>query len=80
VAIKKISDVFKNQKDTARILREITILKEIPAHANIIPLYDVVEPSNDPDNFDSIFIVMRYMKTDLQKQLASAIPFKEDHV
>ena len=80
VAIKKIPDVFKSQRDAARILREITILKQLPPHPNIVTLCDVLEPSNDPQNFESIFIVMRHMKSDLQRQIASASPLQENHV
>jgi serine/threonine protein kinase len=67
VAIKKIPDVFRSREDASRILREIKILKQLPPHPNIVTLCDVLEPSNDPQHFKSIFIVFRQVSTDLQK-------------
>ena len=80
VAIKMIPDVFKNQRNAVNALREVTILQQLPHHPNIVAIEDILEPSNDPNNFKTIFIVMRQMKSDLQKQIASAIPLQENHV
>ncbi len=71
VAIKKLTDVFSCKEHAASILREITILKKLPPHPNIVTLCDVFEPSNDPFYFKSIFIVFRRGGTDLQKLIRS---------
>ena len=80
VAIKMIPNVFKNQTNAVRALREVTILKQLPQHPNIVAIEDILEPSNDPNNFNTIFFVMRQMQSDLQKLVASKTPLEEKHV
>jgi mitogen-activated protein kinase 1/3 len=45
VAIKKIFNLFEDEIDTKRMLREIKILKHLN-HPNIVKLYDILEPSD----------------------------------
>jgi len=75
-----IPNVFKNQTNAVRALREVTILKQLPQHPNIVAIEDILEPSNDPNNFNTIFFVMRQMQSDLQKLVASKTPLEEKHV
>jgi len=41
VAIKKVW--LTNEVDSKRLLREVSILRELPQHPNIIKLYDVID-------------------------------------
>ena len=45
VAIKKVSNIFNNETDTKRLLREILILRQMDRHNNVVKLYDVIEPT-----------------------------------
>ena len=49
VAIKKISNVFQNPMDAKRLLREVIVLRQMGRHRNIIKLYDVLEPTRNPE-------------------------------
>ena len=51
VAIKKVSNIFNNETDTKRLLREILILRQMDRHRNVVKLYDVIEPTQQPGSF-----------------------------
>ena len=57
MAIKRIPDVFVSKGATLRLWREVSILNQLPSHPCIVKLYDIVEPTKDPKNFKSIFLV-----------------------
>jgi mitogen-activated protein kinase 1/3 len=56
VAIKKILNLFQDEVDTKRLLREIQILRHLN-NKHIVKLYDILEPS-DPKRFNSLFLVL----------------------
>lgn len=58
VAIKKILNMFQDEVDTKRMLREIHILRMLD-NENIVKLYDILEPS-DYKRFNSLFLVLEY--------------------
>jgi mitogen-activated protein kinase 1/3 len=58
VAIKKILNLFQDEIDTKRMLREIHILRKLN-NENIVKLYDIIEPS-DLKKFNSLFLVLEY--------------------
>ncbi|XP_012578327.1 PREDICTED: mitogen-activated protein kinase 15, partial [Condylura cristata] len=49
VAIKKISDAFRDETDAQRTFREVALLQEFQGHPNIIRLLDVIPAENDRD-------------------------------
>jgi serine/threonine protein kinase len=63
VAIKKFTRLYLDPIDTLRVLREISILRQLN-HPNIVKLYDIVIP--DMNKVDPIFIVMEHCDTDLK--------------
>ncbi len=71
VAIKKMDDVFEDEVDCKRILREIKLLKSL-SHPYVVQLYDIIEPSN-LDTFESLYIVIELAESDLKKVIKSAI-------
>jgi mitogen-activated protein kinase 1/3 len=64
VAIKRIQDLFVSLEDAKRIVRELTILRQLN-HPNVIKIVDVVIP--EVKNFDEVYIVFEMMDTDLNK-------------
>jgi len=57
VAIKKVSNVFSNPTDAKRLLREVQILRKMGRHRNVVKLYDVLEPTRNPDTFQDLYYV-----------------------
>jgi len=78
VAIKKILNLFQDEVDTKRMLREIHILRMLNNN-NIVKLYDILEPT-DYKKFDSLFLVLEYASSDLKKVQKSAMFLTELHV
>ncbi|KAM3173855.1 hypothetical protein ACTXT7_011729 [Hymenolepis weldensis] len=66
VAIKRITP-FDHQTYCQRTYREVRILSRLD-HGNIIPLYDVFTTSTF-DEMKEVYIVEKYMETDLHKFL-----------
>ena len=66
VAIKQMSDVFENIIDGKRILREIVLLRQL-SHPNIVNLIDVFVPGNNIKKFNTIYLVLEYVPSDLKK-------------
>lgn len=68
VAIKKMDDIFNNVWDAKRILREITILRQLRARStrHVVGLLDVIPPDK-PGSFDGLYLVLEYAGQDLRK-------------
>ena len=84
VAIKLINNIFKNEYDSKKIVREIQILRQFTQMENngfTTKIYDIITPKN-LDNLDYIFIVMEFMQTDMKKifQSMPQLEFTEDHM
>ena len=62
VAIKKINNAFATVTDAQRTLREITILKEMGEHNNIMRMYNVKRAKN---NNKDLYIVLEFVECDL---------------
>ena len=58
LAIKRLNNIFDDEIDCKRILREICILRELN-HPNLIAIVEILEPK-DPKTFDTIYVVMEY--------------------
>lgn len=71
VAIKKMDGVFEDEIDCKRILREIDLLRKLK-HPYVIEILDMFEPK-DPENFNTVYIVLRLSESDLKKVIKSAI-------
>ena len=71
VAIKRMENIFEDEIDCKRILREITLLRKLK-HPMVVGLIDIIPPST-PDSFDSIYTVMEYAESDLKKVIKSSI-------
>jgi mitogen-activated protein kinase 1/3 len=49
-------------------------------HKNVIRLYDVVEPTRDPDKFQDLYYVFEGVRSDLLSMMSSGIRISEIHV
>lgn len=61
IALKKIFDAFRNVKDAQRTYREISILRKLQHHPNLVRLLEVIPARNDRD----IYLIFDYMECDL---------------
>ena len=78
VAIKKMDGVFEDEIDCKRILREVDLLRKLK-HPYVIEILDMLEPK-DPENFNTIYIVLRLSESDLKKVIKSAIHLQIKHI
>ena len=66
-----MSNIFEDEVDCKRILREIYLLARLK-NKFVVDIFDMLEP-NDPDNFDTIYVVLSMSESDLKKLIKSAI-------
>ena len=78
VAIKMMKNIFEDEVDCKRILREVTLLRKLD-HPNIVKIIEILEPK-EPHNFSSLFVVMDYMESDLKKVIRSPINLELAHI
>jgi mitogen-activated protein kinase 1/3 len=78
VAIKKMENIFEDEIDCKRILREITLLRKLK-HPFVVELIEILEPK-DHKNFDTIYTVMEYAESDLKKVIKSSIHLQLIHI
>ena len=76
-AIKKISNVFKNQTTAKRTLREIKLLLHFD-HDNVIGIQDLMCGSGN--GIQDLYVVTSLMDTDLHKVIRSPQPLSDQHV
>ena len=70
--------VFEDPVDCKRILREISILKELK-NRFVVGLFDLIEPPNRL-SFDEIYLVLELSESDLKKVIKSAIFLEQKHI
>ena len=78
VAIKKVHNVFDDEVDCKRVLRELQILRTLK-HPCIVDLIEICLPK-DLEKFDTIFLVLEFAEADLKKILKSPIHLTMDHI
>jgi len=78
VAIKRMQNIFEDEIDCKRILREITLLRKLD-HPQLVKVLDILEP-RDSNTFHTIYVVMEYMESDLKKVIRSPIHLELIHI
>lgn len=78
VAIKRMDDLFGDEEDCKKMVREMQLLKGLRTVYST-KLLDVLEP-DDEKTFDVLYIVEEYVDADLKKVLRSAISLSEVHI
>eukprot|EP00357_Protocruzia_adherens_P018588 CAMPEP_0115020934 /NCGR_PEP_ID=MMETSP0216-20121206/30531_1 /TAXON_ID=223996 /ORGANISM="Protocruzia adherens, Strain Boccale" /LENGTH=423 /DNA_ID=CAMNT_0002393083 /DNA_START=132 /DNA_END=1403 /DNA_ORIENTATION=+ len=79
VAVKKLKNVCKNEQATKKIIREISIMKQMH-HPNIVEILDIIRPAHDKDELNELYVVMEYGQRDLAAFLTSAVFLHSVHV
>ncbi|XP_052736039.1 mitogen-activated protein kinase 10 isoform X7 [Vigna angularis] len=77
VAIKKIHDIFEHVSDTARILREIKLLRLL-RHPDIVEIKHVMLPPSRRD-FKDIYVVFELMESDLHQVIKANDDLTKEH-
>jgi mitogen-activated protein kinase 1/3 len=72
VAIKRMEDIFADNEDCKKMVREIKLLMCMNQSNYITKILDIIEPKNLA-NFKNIYVVLEYVDTDLRKVLKSSI-------
>jgi len=75
-AIKKITNVFKNETTAKRTLREVKLLLHFD-HENVICISDLM---CGPNGCTDLYVVTTLMDTDLHKVIRSPQPLTDQHV
>ncbi len=78
VAIKKMDDVFSDEEDCKKIVREMMLIKHLKSKYTT-KLLDIIEPV-DVLTFDHLYIVEEYVDAELKKVLKSSITLSELHI
>ena len=77
VAIKQVNNIFNDIIDSKRILREITLLRNMNSQF-VVKIINIIAPSTQ--NFNKIFIVFEYSQADLKKLIKSSTQLREEQV
>ncbi|KAK7300141.1 hypothetical protein RJT34_10976 [Clitoria ternatea] len=77
VAIKKIHDIFEHISDSARILREIKLLRLL-RHPDIVEIKHVILPPSRRD-FKDIYVVFELMESDLHQVIKANDDLTKEH-
>lgn len=73
-----MENIFEDETDCKRILREITLMRKLK-HPFVVELFEILMPA-DPDNFDTLYVVMEYAESDLKKIIKSNINLELLHI
>ncbi len=79
VAIKKIPKVFDTLTVLKRTYRELKILRHL-RHENIISILDVMQPPEDLERFQDVYVVLDLMESDLHHIIHSIQPLSDEHI
>lgn len=73
-----MSNIFEDEVDCKRILREIYLLARLK-NDFVVDIFDMLEPK-DPEHFDTIYVVLSMSESDLKKVVKSAIYLEQKHI
>ena len=73
-----MENIFEDETDCKRILREITLMNKL-RHPFVVELIEILYPA-DPENFDTLYVVMEHAESDLKKIIKSNIHLEIEHV
>ena len=73
-----MDNIFDDETDCKRILREITLLRKLK-HPCVVELIEVLMPY-DLKHFTTIYVVMEFAESDLKKVLRSSINLEVLHI
>lgn len=78
IAIKRINNVFEDEVDCKRILREVTLMRKLH-HPSVVRIIEILEPE-DLHHIDHLYVVMEFMQSDLKKLIRSSLHLEPYHI
>ncbi len=78
VAIKRMENIFEDETDCKRILREVSLMRKL-RHPFLVELVEIIYPLK-PVTFDTLYVVMEYAESDLKKIIKSNINLEMLHI
>lgn len=79
VAIKRLEDLFADQEDCKKMVRELLLLKALNDCPFVTKILDIIEPPS-LSHFRDLYFVMEYVESDLKKVIKSSLLLSELHV
>ena len=76
VAIKKITGVYNNLTDALRVLREISLMRHLCGHPNVLSICDLDVSASG----DDIYIYSPLFESDLHRVIYSRQPLSDAHI
>ena len=76
VVIKKVTDIFENQTNAIRFLREIKLLRILRGHPNLVSLKDIFQPTTA--DYAEVELVLERGEMDLHQFFNSEQPCNND--
>jgi mitogen-activated protein kinase 1/3 len=73
-----MENIFEDETDCKRILREVSLMRKLK-HPFVVELIEILYPS-DPKNFDTLYVVMEYAKSDLKKLIKQNVTLDILHI
>lgn len=73
-----MDNIFDDETDCKRILREITLLRSL-RHPCVVELIEIIPPE-DPANFKTLYMVLEFAESDLKKVLKSTLSLEILHI
>ena len=73
-----MDNIFEDETDCKRILREITLMRKL-RHPYLVELVELIPPAK-PATFTTIYVVMDYAESDLKKIIKSSINLEMVHI
>jgi mitogen-activated protein kinase 1/3 len=77
-AIKRMDNIFDDETDCKRILREISLMRKL-RHPYLVELIEIIPPAK-PQTFTTLYVVMDYAESDLKKIIKSSINLEMLHI
>lgn len=77
-AIKRMDNIFEDETDCKRILREISLMRKL-RHPYLVELVEIIPPAK-PQTFTTLYVVMDYAESDLKKIIKSSINLEMLHI
>lgn len=73
-----MQNIFDDETDCKRILREITILRKLK-HPFVVELIEIIIPK-DFNTFETLYLVMEFAESDLKKIIKSNMHLEMIHI
>ena len=73
-----MENIFDDETDCKRVLREISLLRKLK-HPCVVELIEIIRPK-DLDNFQTIYVVLEFVESDIKKIFKSSLSLELLHI